>query len=173
MIGWKFLEQGMRSPFALTTWPAPLEWIESEGPLQPCRSGIHFCTRDDLSRWVHDELWELEVDGEVQRGFDASVGRRARLVRRIEAWSASAREVLLSASIEHARELVTSHSVASARAAIYLEHAATLVRSTTALRLHAAALAVANVPSPNEARVAYDAERIWQSRHLAEMLSLS
>ncbi len=52
-----------------TTWPLPTDdgpgpWIEA-GAVSPCREGIHACRIGDLAYWLHDELWEIELDGAI------------------------------------------------------------------------------------------------------------
>ena len=48
----------------------------------------------DLAYWLHDELWEIELDGDVQESLRKVVGRRGRLLRRLDSWSAGvAREL--------------------------------------------------------------------------------
>src|SRR5207237_363719 len=81
-------------------WPPT--WIEAEGPLAPCVRGIHVCRPEDLEHWIHEELWEVEVDGEQTNGLDCLVVRRARLARRIDAWSDRGAERFAEASIAHA-----------------------------------------------------------------------
>jgi hypothetical protein len=54
---------------------------------RPCREGIHACRPQDLAYWVHHELWEIELDGDIVESDRKVVARRGRLVRRIDAWS--------------------------------------------------------------------------------------
>ena len=45
----------------------------------------------DLPYWLDDELWEVELDGEVVEDELKLVARRGRLVRAVEAWDDEAR----------------------------------------------------------------------------------
>src|SRR5262249_3229698 len=89
---YKFLRPGGVAPFTSYAWPLPQgeepgAWVEVE-TVEPCRRGVHACTRDDLPYWFQDELWEVELDGEVQRVGHKLAARRGRLVRRVDAWNA-------------------------------------------------------------------------------------
>lgn len=65
------------------TWPEPGMWLEVEGPLVPCRNGLHVATPAQVLDWLSDELWLVEVDGETLDAGDKTVARRARLVRQL------------------------------------------------------------------------------------------
>jgi hypothetical protein len=71
-------------------WPlpdgdGPGPWLEAAAA-RPCREGIHACRPRDLAYWVHHELWEIELDGDVVEAERKVVARRGRLTRRIDAW---------------------------------------------------------------------------------------
>jgi hypothetical protein len=88
---YKFLRPGAVAPFTAVSWPQPRDgepgaWIETAA-VEPCRRGVHACTREDLPYWLQDELWEIELDGDVQRVGHKLVAQRGRLVRRIAAWN--------------------------------------------------------------------------------------
>jgi hypothetical protein len=82
----KFLAGGGDGRFSGARWPAPGEWLGSDGALEPCATGIHLCRTSDLPYWLDDELWEAEADGERVEGFECVVVERARLRSRVEAW---------------------------------------------------------------------------------------
>ena len=91
---YKFLRPGAVAPFTAVRWPRPEgdgpgAWLEATG-VEPCRRGLHACAREDLPYWLQEELWEVELDGDVQRVGHKLVARRGRLVRRIGAWDAGA-----------------------------------------------------------------------------------
>ena len=67
----------------------PGEWREATGDLVMCGNGLHGCDGErQLVQWLGPLLvCEMEYDGEVVRGEDKVIGRRARLLRRIEAWN--------------------------------------------------------------------------------------
>jgi hypothetical protein len=92
MTCYKFLADGATGPFSGFTWPAPPEpgtagdWVTVDGPLEPCRSGLHLCRPEDLPFWVLEELYTVEVDGPLLEHDDFVIARRARLLRRVDAW---------------------------------------------------------------------------------------
>ena len=85
MTAYKFLAAGGIGPFTGFRWPVG-EWVEADG-VDLCRDGIHACRASDLPNWIDDELWEIELDGEVVEQERKLVARRGRLVRRLEGWT--------------------------------------------------------------------------------------
>ena len=160
MQAYKFLARGAVGPFSGLAWPDT--WIEADGPLAACVRGIHVCRPDDLAHWLHDELWEVEADGDQTSGLDCLVVRRARLVRKIDAWSDGAGR-FAEASIAHAAE------VTGGQQRELLEDAtAATTQGYVAVAAYAAALAVSRAGGdPNDA---YAKERTWQSRWIARNL---
>ena len=63
-------------------WPVPGVWREVEGPIVPCRSGLHLCRARHLLLWAQAgaTVWRAEVDGDVLEGDSKVVASRARLV---------------------------------------------------------------------------------------------
>jgi hypothetical protein len=112
MIAYKFLRAGGTSPFTGFAWPLPegepAPWIDS--PVEPCRSGIHACRRDDLPLWLGRELYELELDGEIVEEPAKLVASRARLVRRIDAWDDRLRDEYTRTCADRAHELAVGSS---------------------------------------------------------------
>src|SRR6187402_1852849 len=90
MIAYKFLVSGRVAQFSGREWPED-GWLEAEGPLVPCRNGVHACRIEDLPYWLGPELWEVELGGDVLRGELKLVAERGRLRRPIEAWNEEAR----------------------------------------------------------------------------------
>ena len=103
MIAYKFLRSGSVGPFTGFRW-VPGRWVEAT-EAAPCASGVHACRLDDLPFWINDELWEVELDGDVVAGGRKIVAPRGRLVRRIEAWTAAASRDLGDAAASRARAL--------------------------------------------------------------------
>lgn len=88
--------RGGRSGFTGWRWPLPLggrpgEWVLVSGPLGLCTNGIHASTIDQLPQWLGDELWEVELDGEVLRTEPALVAERGWLLRLLDEWDEQAR----------------------------------------------------------------------------------
>jgi hypothetical protein len=83
-----------------TRWPRPTgdgpgPWVEAAA-VRPCHEGIHACTAGGLAYWLQDELWEIELDGEILLTHHKVVARRGRLVRRVEGWSGGVADELKS-----------------------------------------------------------------------------
>jgi hypothetical protein len=177
---YKFLAKGETGPLSGSRWPgprgvAPGAWVEVEGPLELCRRGVHVCRPLDLPYWLHDELWETEVDGDQLEGVDCLVVRRARLVRRIDGWHLGGAGRFAEACVEHATQLVATAEHARDALRGYLEDAALSARSGyPAFSAFAAAFAVARAaggPAGDEA--SYRRERAWQADWLARALLAS
>jgi hypothetical protein len=107
VIAYKFLAPGAAGPFTAFAWPrpdgSPGAWIEA--PVEPCRSGIHACRRDDLPLWLGRELYEVELDGEIVAKPSKVVASRARLLRRVDAWDDRLRDAYTRMCADRAHEL--------------------------------------------------------------------
>jgi hypothetical protein len=84
-----------RSGFTGWRWPlpddgGPGEWVVASGSPELCFNGIHACTVDQLPQWLGEELWTIELGGEVVRTAAALVASKGRLLGRVEAWGATA-----------------------------------------------------------------------------------
>ena len=99
----KFLRSGSIAPFTGFRWE-PERWVEA-GKAMPCECGIHACRSSDLPFWINDELWEMELDGEVIASGHKVVAPRGRLIRRVEAWTEAAAQELGDTSAARARAL--------------------------------------------------------------------
>jgi hypothetical protein len=170
---YKFLARGAKGPFSGFAWPCPREgaagaWVQTEGSLLLCRNGVHVCRAQDLAHWLHDELWETERDGDELPGLDCVVVRRARLVRRIEAWDEDGGARFGEACIAHAAAL--AGAAPSGAVTAFLEDAR-LVTSAgyIAVGAFSAALAVARL-EPAEEESAFRRERLWQAHWIATEL---
>jgi hypothetical protein len=100
---YKFLREGRVGPFTGFRWE-PGTWVEIGGPVL-CDRGVHACRPADLPFWINDELWEVELDGDVVAGERKVVAPRGRLVRRVDAWTEAAGQELGNMSAMRAREL--------------------------------------------------------------------
>jgi hypothetical protein len=76
-------------------------WRSVSGPLVPCRRGLHLCREQNLMLWLAPALWEAEADGEVIEAADKVVARRARIVRRVEAWNDRTARLFAADCAEH------------------------------------------------------------------------
>lgn len=93
MIAYKFLGPGHVGVISGFDWPVGA-WVETAGPLEPGRRGVHACRTEDLPFWVADELWTIELDGEVSESDRFVVARRGRLVKQVAGWRATLREFI-------------------------------------------------------------------------------
>jgi hypothetical protein len=75
LTAYKFLRPGAVGPFSHRVWK-PGEW----------RDGIYASEPRHLPLWIWEELWEVELDGEVTVRGHKLHAPRGRLVRRVEAW---------------------------------------------------------------------------------------
>jgi hypothetical protein len=87
VIAYKFLARGRTGRFSDTRWPPAGSWVDAGGPLADCVRGVHACRTEELLDWLDDELWEIELAGDVRTGEDMLVAERGRLVRRLERWN--------------------------------------------------------------------------------------
>lgn len=99
MIAYKFLSAGGVGRFSDFHWPLPHEsepgeWVSAVGSLDNCLNGIHACRSGQLLDWIDEELWEIELDGDVLESSSMLVAERGRLLRRMDGWdSAAARDL--------------------------------------------------------------------------------
>lgn len=61
------------------------------GALEAGVNGVHARDVDQLPRWIGDEIWVIELEGEVLRPEAALVAPSGRLVGPLAAWSPEAR----------------------------------------------------------------------------------
>lgn len=105
---YKFLARGAVGRFSDVTWPTPSAhgpgaWIEAGGPLRDCAEGVHACRREHLLDWIDDELWEIELDGEIVERDGMVIAERGRLVRFVAAWDAETAQAFADACARRAR----------------------------------------------------------------------
>ena len=60
--------------------------MESDGPPSPSRRGLHLSRVADLPYWLGEELYAVEVDGDVVEGRSVVAASRARLTERVTGW---------------------------------------------------------------------------------------
>jgi len=105
VIAYKFLDGEGRAIFSGFDWTGVPSggWVETGGVV-PCREGVHGCRPSDLAWWLNEELWEVELDGDVTDAGRKVVARRGRLHRRIDEWSGGAAAEFAAAVIFRARD---------------------------------------------------------------------
>jgi hypothetical protein len=172
---YKFLQTGGRSPLSRFDWPlptatAPGAWVEVEGELRLCRNGLHVCQAADLPYWLHDELWEVETEGDFIEGLDCRVVRRARLIRKIGAWNDGGATRFVNACVAHAAARAGSTPDTTVQA--MLDDATVCANAGYfAVGAYCAATA-ASRSSPQEAGIeqAFREERVWQGAWISSEL---
>jgi hypothetical protein len=127
LIAYKFLRPGAVAPFSGYRWPAPAkgERGDSVGAATwtaLCRDGVYACERRHLPLWIWEELWEVELGGEVEAHDQKLRAERGRLVRRVEPWSPGGAKAFARACAARAAR----HAAEPLRAAGHAEAAAAL-----------------------------------------------
>jgi hypothetical protein len=185
MIAYKFLRSGAVGLVSGFGWPkprggAPGEWVESVGPLRACESGVHVCRGRDLPYWMHDELWTIEVDGEVVEAADMLIALRGRLLSRVDSWNPDRRTAFVEACRDRAAEHVARTPPARrTHGEAFMGHMGKYLRlQWTQLGALCAALAIASTTEGGDddaagAKALYRSEREWQARWLVEHLGLA
>ena len=166
VTAYKFLAPGAVGPFTGFRW-AVGEWVEAEGPLDPCVNGVHAVTTEDLAAWLHEELWRIELDGETVAVDGVLVGRRGRLAGRVEGWNPGAAREFARACAGRARAW---HDVPAA--ARYAADAATFAERASSARDAAEVGYVSAVAAAYAEDGGFAAERARQASWLAERLGL-
>lgn len=180
MIAFKFLRPQGVAIFSGHAWQTPAagqvgEWVEAgEGPLVPCVNGVHASAPHDLAFWLAEELWEVELDGELIEGPQAIIARRGRLVRKVEAWNATTALELGKVAAQRATDALARAGDAApdTARAYHREVQGFIDRGDGVVASYAAALAVSAVDPNADANAAFQAERREQSRVLAQLLKL-
>jgi hypothetical protein len=120
MIAFKFLAAGAVGLYSGFRWPVPGngepgEWVTMEGSLVACSRGLHACRAEGLLDWIDEELWEIELAGEVLENAEAGVvlAQRGRLLRQLEEWDEAAAGGLAEACVWRVR----AHTTATLRRA--------------------------------------------------------
>jgi hypothetical protein len=160
VLAYKFLgpdEYGLLSDF---TWPVG-SWVEVEGPLIPALNGIHGCDVRDLAHWIDEQLWKVDLAGELERGEHTLVASRGRLVERVSEWNRRTAQEFRAACTTRCGSL---------RGA---EAAATWTPAAGAAYVAAHAAGLAAQESGGSYVSGFEAERLWQSDWLAERLGLA
>jgi hypothetical protein len=168
MVAYKFLAQGAIGPFSAAKWPPAGEWLEVDGQLEVCVNGVHACSRETLAYWLGEELWAVELDGEIIDEGTVLVAGRGRLVSRIDRWPAVSLR-FAEACAERTRELSTrapENARVTGLATEAGEHAERAEEPRHAVIAAYAAAVAADILDLG----GFDCERAWQSGTLADLL---
>jgi hypothetical protein len=163
----KFLRPGRVAPFTKVTWPEPGEWLESDAPPELCRAGVHALLPDVLATWISEELWQVELDGAETVAPGIVVGRRGRLVARVEEWNDETAREFARACAAHVQDAPSGRAADCAADAAASAEGALADFTATTVGYMAAHAAEATTPG------GFATERVWQSRWLADRLGVS
>lgn len=113
MKAYKFLALGGVGRFSEFAWPRPAgaepgSWVVTGEQLEDCRHGVHACMLDQLLDWVDDELWEIELGGEIVAGDAMVVAERGRLVGQVAGWDGRTAQEFADACAWRARDYALS-----------------------------------------------------------------
>jgi hypothetical protein len=169
VIAYKFLCEGAVGRFSETRWPPPCEWLEADGALETCSNGIHACPLEALAYWFDDELWVVELDGEIIDEGTALVARRGRLLERVDRWPAVSRAFAADCV---ARALELARDQEDERVAELVGDAAHHAGLAEAPRHAVVAAYCAAVAADTLQPGSFDVERGWQSFRLASHVGL-
>lgn len=163
MKAFKFLLSGSIGPFSGFRWEVGT-WHDTGGD-PACGHGVHACESGDLPFWLQEELWVVELRGDVARGRHKIVGAGGRLLGRVEAWDDTARSEFASACVGRVRELAARRPEAAA-------HLDDLEQVGSQASAAAIASLAARAAEAVDGADGYDAERAAQAVWLADRLGL-
>jgi len=163
VIAYKFLDAGRIAPFTRFQWPEN-EWVSADR-LAPCKAGVHACRVRDLPIWIDDELWEVELGGDVVAYPRKVVASRGRLTRRIDAWTPALADEFAAMLVSHTRRRFGSIPVLSG-------FVVDIARFRATNRVPIAGFAAARAAELSGGPRAYEHERLRQAAWLAERLAI-
>jgi hypothetical protein len=181
VIAYKFLNAAGRGRFSEACWPLPVDggpgaWLSASLPLLPCVRGVHALLPQQLPFWLDQQLWEIELDGQIIERDSMLVAQRGRLLRRIEGWSQAGWEALCEfvrqRSEMHIARVAQECSEQLERARFYMQEVDAFIglgAYPTAVYVAAVAAHVGSALAPE---AAYRAERAQQAHFLSGYLQL-
>lgn len=109
MIAFKFLRPGAIGLYSGFRWPVPRnghpgEWVLVEPPLVPSIRGIHACRAGELIDWIDDELWRIELAGDLLTYEGLLVASSGRLLERVRAWDEDAATAFAASCVLSVRD---------------------------------------------------------------------
>jgi hypothetical protein len=144
--------------------------VDAEGDLVPCSSGVHACAVETLPTWVNDELWRVELDGEVVQFESVLVARRGRLVERVPVWNLETGREFAHACAERVRDRAAATADPLLVAyADFIDGLAEAADDSAGVSL--TAYGAAHAVDESEPGT-FKSERGWQARWLAGRLGL-
>jgi hypothetical protein len=163
LIAYKFLATGRVAPFTGFRWE-PGVWVDSAAA-ERCEAGVHACRLQDLPIWLDDELWEIELAGDVVAAERKIVAPRGRLTQRVERWTPELAHEFGRFCEQRTRERVGFIPFLSG-------YVADVERFVSQSRTAIAGFAAARAAELRDGPAAYDEERGAQAVWLADQLQL-
>jgi hypothetical protein len=190
MIAFKFLGAGAVAPYTEFRWPIGGEWVNA--PVDRAGVWIHACRLGDLPYWIDEELWRIELEVPVREARYQIASPHGRLLGRIAGWNPPlarkfaeacawrARDVALPRLPAHMRDAIAGSAdlgaiaagagAAGSLPAAYLSDTAKYARrGLPAMTSYIAAVLASSLGGGLDA---FEAERAWQARWLAQQLGL-
>ncbi len=127
MIAYKFLKRGRVAPFTGCVWPEPGGWMNANGVLSVCSQGIHACRVSDVPYWIDEELWQIELGGNIVEDDVKLVADRGRLIEQVSAWQDST----WRAFADHCLQRVVHHAAGELSHAGFDAEATSLQRAAS------------------------------------------
>ena len=72
-----------------------------KGPVVACSNGLHFCTIEQLPKWLGPEVWEFEPVGDILDAGDKLVCAKGRITRKVETWNETTARLFAADCAEH------------------------------------------------------------------------
>jgi hypothetical protein len=152
MIALKFLERGAVGRFSGFAWPQPSadhpgDWVTATDEVRRCYHGVHASLTEDMLNWLDDELWKVELDGDITVHDGMLVAGRGRLLRRVDAWNAQTASAFAADCALRARH----RALGALRRVGLTEEAERLVRAAGLREVQAAAAAATEATTDPDA----------------------
>jgi hypothetical protein len=97
VLAYAFLDHGRRSYVTDAVWPPAGDWIDAA-------EDVRACSAEELPWWLDEELWEVELEGDVRELGRALTASRMRLVQRVDAWTDDVATELVAVCARRARD---------------------------------------------------------------------
>jgi hypothetical protein len=168
-----FLGKGAVSFLSGFRWPRPTDgrpgaWVRAGTDAPP--DVVRGVPLEQLPWWLDDELWEVELDGSLVSSGRALGGERARLVRRVDAWTPELAQELVADCERRVREAAGEEYADDV--VLYAEDAdRPATAAAVAANIAAHALAGGDKSAPGYA-ARFERERRWQVEWLKRHLQL-
>jgi len=87
----------------------PGEWLPKVDKLEMCEFGWHYADENHIIAWLREQIFEVEVRGEVLDGDNKSTAQEMRLVRKCEGWNERTARLLACEYAERVLPIYEKH----------------------------------------------------------------